>query len=249
MANYTKSTNFAVKDGLPSGDPLKVVKGTEIDTEFNNIATAVTSKADISGPTFLGTPFAPTASAGTNTNQIATTAFVTTAVAATQSAAAITGGSITGITDLAIADGGTGASTAANARTNLGTNDAANITTGTLGTARLGSGTASSSTYLRGDQTWQTVEMLGVSQTWQDVTASRTSGTTYTNSTGKPIMVNILVSNGVYTTTTLTVGGVVVGRCSNPTTSSGAQATLSAIVPNGVTYSSSGYIEYWTELR
>lgn len=82
MANYTKSTNFAVKDGLPSGDPLKVVKGTEIDTEFNNIATAVTSKADISGPTFLGTPFAPTASAGTNTNQIATTAFVTTAIAA-----------------------------------------------------------------------------------------------------------------------------------------------------------------------
>lgn len=82
MANYTKSTNFAVKDGLPSGDPLKVVKGTEIDTEFNNIATAVTSKADISGPTFLGTPFAPTASAGTSTNQIATTAFVTTALQA-----------------------------------------------------------------------------------------------------------------------------------------------------------------------
>jgi len=32
----------------------------------------------------------------------------------------ITGGSITGITDLAVADGGTGASTTANARTNLG---------------------------------------------------------------------------------------------------------------------------------
>ena len=36
------------------------------------------------------------------------------------SSVAITGGSITGITDLAVADGGTGASTAANARTNLG---------------------------------------------------------------------------------------------------------------------------------
>lgn len=35
-------------------------------------------------------------------------------------AVAITGGTITGITDLTVADGGTGASTAANARTNLG---------------------------------------------------------------------------------------------------------------------------------
>lgn len=38
----------------------------------------------------------------------------------TDDAAAITGGSVTGITDLAVADGGTGASTAAAARTNLG---------------------------------------------------------------------------------------------------------------------------------
>ena len=46
MANYTKTTNFAAKDALASGNASKVVKGTEIDTEFTNIQTAITSKAD-----------------------------------------------------------------------------------------------------------------------------------------------------------------------------------------------------------
>jgi len=88
VSNYVKNTNFAVKDGLPSGDPLKVVKGTEIDTEFNNIATSINSKANLSSPTFIGTPFAPTASPGTATNQIATTAFVDTAITNERSATA-----------------------------------------------------------------------------------------------------------------------------------------------------------------
>jgi hypothetical protein len=76
MSNYVKSTNFAAKDNLPKGDPLKVVKGTELDVEFNAIATSIVSKANNVSPSFTGTPFAPTAALGTNTNQIATTAFV-----------------------------------------------------------------------------------------------------------------------------------------------------------------------------
>lgn len=60
MTNYTKSTNFATKDALISGNPLKIVKGTEIDTEFNNIATAVGTKADTASPTFTGTVTIPT---------------------------------------------------------------------------------------------------------------------------------------------------------------------------------------------
>ena len=76
MTDYTKSTNFASKDSLPSGNALKIVKGTEIDTEFNNIATAIATKADLASPALTGTPTAPTAAVGTNTTQIATAALV-----------------------------------------------------------------------------------------------------------------------------------------------------------------------------
>lgn len=78
MANYTKATNFASKDSLLTGNPSKLVRGTEIDTEFNNIATSIATKADSASPALTGTPSAPTAAAGTNTTQLATTQFVTT---------------------------------------------------------------------------------------------------------------------------------------------------------------------------
>jgi hypothetical protein len=76
MSNYTKATNFATKDTLPTGDANKIVKGTEIDNEFNSISGAISSKADIASPTFTGTPAGPTATAGSNTTQLANTAYV-----------------------------------------------------------------------------------------------------------------------------------------------------------------------------
>lgn len=76
MTNYVKAVDFAAKDTLVSGDPNKIVKGTEINTEFANIQTAIGSKADLNSPTFTGTPTVPTASATTNTTQAASTAFV-----------------------------------------------------------------------------------------------------------------------------------------------------------------------------
>lgn len=88
MSNYVKSTDFAAKDALASGNAAKIVKGTEIDTEFNNIATAVATKADLASPTFTGTPALPTGttavtqSVGNNTTAIATTAFVQAAFSA-----------------------------------------------------------------------------------------------------------------------------------------------------------------------
>lgn len=46
MSNYTPATNFAAKDALTTGNPAKIVKGTEISAEFNAISTAVNSKID-----------------------------------------------------------------------------------------------------------------------------------------------------------------------------------------------------------
>lgn len=82
MSNYVKSTDFAAKDALASGNAAKIVKGTEIDTEFNNIATAVSTKADLSSPTFTGNPVLPsgttavTQAPGDDSAKLATTAFV-----------------------------------------------------------------------------------------------------------------------------------------------------------------------------
>ena len=139
MSNYTKSTNFATKDNLSPGDPLKIVRGTEIDTEFNNISTAISTKTD-------------------------------------NSAAAITGGSITGITDLAIADGGTGASTATAALNNL-----------------LPSQTGNSSKYLQTDGTNATWDAISINT--GDITGTlgvTNGGTGVTSSTGTG---NVVLSN------------------------------------------------------
>lgn len=111
MTAYTKSTNFLTKDTLPDGDSGKIIRGSEFNVEFDNLQTAVNSKADTISPTLSGTPTAPTATAGSNTTQISTTAFVTAAVTAATSAldtmstqaasaVAITGGSATGMTAL-----------------------------------------------------------------------------------------------------------------------------------------------------
>ena len=81
MANYVKATNFATKDTLASGNPAKIVKGTEIDTEFNAIAAAIASKPDADSPTLTGTPLAPTPSTATNNTQVATTAYVVNRIA------------------------------------------------------------------------------------------------------------------------------------------------------------------------
>lgn len=91
--------------------------------------------------------------------------------------------------------------------------------------------------------------LLGVGQTWQDVTASRSAGVTYTNTTGKPIMISMRrqsVTNSI--AHYLYVNGIIV---STGTTSTGYTQphTLTTIVPNGSTYATNYMGTFWVELR
>jgi hypothetical protein len=89
VSNYTKVTNFTAKDSLVTGNPSKLVKGSEIDSELSSVAVAIATKLDsttaastyapLASPALTGVPTAPTATIGTNTTQVATTAFVQTA--------------------------------------------------------------------------------------------------------------------------------------------------------------------------
>lgn len=46
MTDYTKTTDFTAKDSLPTGNPAKIVKGSDFDLEFGAVATAVATKAN-----------------------------------------------------------------------------------------------------------------------------------------------------------------------------------------------------------
>jgi hypothetical protein len=81
MSDYTKLTAYDTKDGLTTGNPLKRIKGTELDDEFDAIVTAIATKANLASPSFTGTPTVPTATVGNNSTQVASTAFVQTAFA------------------------------------------------------------------------------------------------------------------------------------------------------------------------
>jgi hypothetical protein len=97
MSNYTKTVNFAAKDALTTGNANKVVKGTEIDTEFNNIATAIATKADSSSG---GTVTSVALSGGTTGLTVSGSPITTS-------------GTITLAGTLAVANGGTGSASGA----------------------------------------------------------------------------------------------------------------------------------------
>jgi len=90
---------------------------------------------------------------------------------------------------------------------------------------------------------------LGVGQTWQDMTASRVRDTTYTNDTGKPIMVYITLTGGSDVIMKINVDGISFGAMHSGVSQN---ANVSAIIPPNSSYKAvvgSSSIQQWVELR
>jgi len=102
MSNYTLAVNWSGKDGLSDSDAAKVISGSDFNSEFTTVRTAINSKANLNGAagegfamddatvagtltvgetlTVTGIPTIPTASTATSTTQAASTAFVHAAI-------------------------------------------------------------------------------------------------------------------------------------------------------------------------
>jgi len=78
MSNYTIAVAWSGKDALSDSNPAKVISGSDFNTEFTAVQTAVNTKADLNGSATESFS-ATTATEDTNTTQVATTAFVETA--------------------------------------------------------------------------------------------------------------------------------------------------------------------------
>lgn len=86
---------------------------------------------------------------------------------------------------------------------------------------------------------------IGIGQTWQNLTGSRVTGTSYTNSTGRPIMVHVNFSTSSTQFLQVSVDGVTWIRVGG---GQGFNGTF--IVPNNHLYRlAAGTIVYWGELR
>lgn len=78
MTDYTKTTDFAIKDTLPPNDAGKVIRGSEFDAEFNNLATHSATKFNKTGGAITGAVSMPsltvsgTVTAGTISGSLAT---------------------------------------------------------------------------------------------------------------------------------------------------------------------------------
>jgi hypothetical protein len=256
----TSLTSPAVTTSLTTpSTTFALVNATATTVNLAGAATAVNIGAATGTATVANTTLAAKAITASTTLAVTGTSTLTGAVTATagvtgpitSSSVAITGGSITGITDLAVADGGTGASTAAAALNNLlpsqtsaaskylqsdGTNaswDAVSLSTaditGTLGVANGGTGQTSftNGQLLIGNTTGNTLT---------PATLTAGSGVTITNGSGAITVA--FTGPGAGSVTSVDVSGGTTGLTTSggPITSSGTVTLAGTLaVANGGT--------------
>lgn len=142
---------------------------------------------------------------------------------------------------ISVSKGGTGLTTLTsnNLLVGNGTGNVNFIAPSTSGNVLLSNGTSWTSTIF---------PAIGNSQTWTNVSSTRAVNVTYTNSSGKPIMVFVGLQSSNSQFCTFYVDGnasnIVYGN-------SYSWAYFYSIVPNGSTYgtSNNGSVTYWYELR
>jgi hypothetical protein len=161
------------------------------------------------------------------------------------SSVAITGGTITGITDLAVADGGTGASTLTGVVIGNGTSAMTAVAPGTSGNVLTSNGT-----------TWTSAAAtvtsgLGLNgEVWNNVTGSRSFNTQYTNSRSYPIAVSARTTCSGGSAINFIVDGVSISNFNWQWNGCGSFGGGFVIVPPGKTYQldSGQSVDYWREL-
>ncbi len=148
--SYTKSTDFANKDTLLTGDTNKKIRGSEIDTEFNNLAVEDAQNVKLSGVQTLTdkTLTSPIINTGDINTPDIDGGTVDGTVIGGATPAAITGTTITGNTSVSTpALTATSSVNFAGATvSNLGTVTTADINGGTIDGAVIGGASAASIT-------------------------------------------------------------------------------------------------------
>jgi hypothetical protein len=252
IASLASSTGLPISTGVSGlGTGIATFLATPSSA---NLAAALTDETGSGSAVFATSPTLVTPNLGTPTSgNLANCTFPTLNQNTTGTAAGLSA-------TLAIASGGTGATTAGAALTalgaqasataittsNIGAQSVAFATTATNATNATNATTAASCSGNSATATLATnvTNAVGQGQTWQAFTSpTRVLSTNYTNSTGKPIVLSVTIIGGA----NITVDSIVTAASSV----GNAGNSLTTIVPNSSVYSvtSGGAFSTWAELR
>lgn len=232
--NFTTVANGinGIGDGTNALSNVSITGGSIANVSASGVTATTVSISDvtITGGDITGITDLAVADGGTGAS---TAADARTNLSAAKSGANSDITSLTGLTTpLSVAQGGTGLATATSNAVLLGNGTSAlqSVAPSTSGNVLTSNGTTWAST---------APAALGINQTWQNVTSSRVAGTTYTNSTGKPIcfMMSFGAGSSYTEVITLTVDGTAMNFIYGILVSGVVFGQNMAVIPAGSTYS------------